>query len=385
MGNQSAVKQQDRWAARPRSKTLVFHIGDPKTGTTSLQSAFARGQVEIAGAVPFYSARVDHNYLAARQFQIFARARNAAEKRAAGQRLEELAASIARTASGVSIISAEWFSGLDPEDFRDIVERFFADSADEIRVVAYVRPHAQRLLSSFAEQIKIGGFFDDLEAFHRLWKGVGRLNYFSRFSRWQDVLGERFVLRPFVRSALIENSVVADFVVSACGTHDYSVADVGTDNEALSLEDLMRIKFLQRRLPKRGDALRHTFGWEVHRLLGQLPQTATRTKIQMHRSLAETIREEYREDARRMDASFFDGIPLLEDALDVAVREAIAAPQSIRPKDHFNRSELRSLSLMADLMNVLLENGADWSAYFHGKRTEALHARSVTDGETEIG
>lgn len=367
---------------RAGCKTLAFHIGDPKTGTTSIQSAFARGQVKIAGRTPFYSARVDHNHSVARQFQIFAKARDAGESLPAQRRLEELAGTIARADADVCVISAEWFSGLDPRAFRDITDRFFSRCADEIRVVAYVRPHTQRLLSSFAEQIKIGGFFGTLDDFYRLWERTGRLDYFSRFSRWQETLGARFILRPFVRGALIGNSVVEDFVASACKTQDYEVAEQGKDNESLSLEDLMRIKFLQRRLPKRGDALRHTFGWELLRLLSALPQPAKRTRLQVHRTLAEKIRDRYREDARQMDSHFFGGSSLLETALDTAVREACAEPQSVVPRDHFDRSELRSLSLMAGLTGVMLNNEAGgWPAYFHGKRIETLHASSPAGGD----
>ena len=102
----------------------------------------------------------------------------------------------------------------------------------------------------------------------------------------------------------------------------------------------------------------------------------------MHRTLAEKIRDRYREDARQMDSHFFGGSSLLETALDTAVREACAEPQSVVPRDHFDRSELRSLSLMAGLTGVMLNNEAGgWPTYFHGKRIETLHASFPAGGD----
>lgn len=44
-------------------RTLVLHIGDHKTGSTSIQHAFVRQQVLIDGIAPFYGVPLNHNHL----------------------------------------------------------------------------------------------------------------------------------------------------------------------------------------------------------------------------------------------------------------------------------------------------------------------------------
>mgnify|MGYP000498255412 CR=1 FL=1 len=46
-----------------RPKTLVFHIGDHKTGSTSIQYAFAADRVALENRSVLYPARINSNRL----------------------------------------------------------------------------------------------------------------------------------------------------------------------------------------------------------------------------------------------------------------------------------------------------------------------------------
>ena len=109
------------------------------------------------------------------------------------------------------------------------------------------------------------------------------------------------------------------------------------------------------------------------RLAGALPAPATRTKLHLHRSLAEQIRAAYLEDARALDADFFDGRPLMEDALTEAVDSAPAEAQPLEPEAWFSAEEMRSLALYADFAaSLLTEKGTNWVPVLRQRRVAAL-------------
>ena len=54
----------------------------------------------------------------------------------------------------------------DPAGLRRVMDEFLLPHAEELRVICYLRPHAARVLSSFAEQMKLGLFDGTPEEFH---------------------------------------------------------------------------------------------------------------------------------------------------------------------------------------------------------------------------
>lgn len=356
-------------------KTLVFHIGDHKTGSTAIQSTFAQAQVSLSDRSVFYPARLAHNYLKQHCDAYVAPNAPGARKKAIAV-FRKLATRIRETDADFSLISAEEMEWVDPEILHDIITRYFADTADEIHVIAYVRPHAARLLSSFAERTKLGiphilsgtldTLFEDTLA-------QRRFHYEPRFSTWRRLFGDRFTLRPMIREHLYQGDVVKDFIRHAFATHDFQITGAGAANASLDLEDLMRLKVLQRHLLEHRNQprYRHMLGWEFSRILATLPapQTQTRTKLRLHRSLGEKLHATYLADARAMDQSFFDRAPLLENALTGALKAAADTPQSVEPADYLPPSELRSLAVLSKVICGMLENdGQDWPEFLHAKR-----------------
>lgn len=362
----------------PANKTLIFHIGDHKTGSTSIQTAFAKGQVKLQGHRIFYPPKLNNNGLR-EQCTSYGSAKTSEARRKLALPFERLAKRIRNSNAEFALISAESLERVPAALLREIIETYFTDAADEIRIVSYVRPHAGKVASSFAERTKIGAKLalnSTLDTFAEDQKKDRVIMYLPRFLAWREHFGDRFILRPMIRDQLYKGDVVQDFVHHAFGGIPFHVEDADTANESLCLEDLMRLKVLQSRL-KVPRLLRLMTGWEIQRLIGHMPPPPQRTKLQLHRNLAEDIQATYLDDARAMDKAFFDGAPLMETELYAAVEKAIEAPQSTDPADHLSASELRSLNLMARLVAGLLEEkGVNWPAVLHKKRVaDVIRAR----------
>lgn len=365
-------------------KTLIFHIGDHKTGSTSIQHAFAKGQVRLQGHSVFYPAKVANNALRVHCLN-YGNAKTPEAKSEAAHPLERLAKRVRNSKADFVLLSAEALERVPAALLREITDRFFSDAADEIRIIAYVRPHAGRITSTFTERTKIGVppvLKTTLEDFTRSRQKDGEITYLPRFQAWREQYGEAFTLRPMIRNQLYRGSVVDDFVHHAFGGIPFAKDEDAAANESLHLEDLMRLKVLQSHL-NGSHNLRLMIGWEIYRLINQMPPPLQRTKLQLHRSLAKEIQQTCLADARDMDRAFFQGQPLLETELNTAVEKAIAAPQSTDPSDYFSTSELRSLELMSSMISGLLElQETDWPAFLHQKRVRDLHGEPTQSDTT---
>lgn len=354
----------------PNRKTLIFHIGDHKTGSTSIQLAFAKRLVKLHGHSVFYPAKLARNALGD-QCLDYGKADTPAAREAAAKPIAKLAARVRASKADFTLISAEAFEKVPAALLHEVIDTFFADTADDIRVFCYVRPHAARLTSSFAERTKAGvpkTLNVNLEDFAKLRKEVEEFIYLPRFAAWREHFGDAFTLRPMIRSQLYQGSVVDDFVHHAFGGVPFTITGDSQANESLCLEDLMRLKVLQSHLKAPHD-LRLKIGWEFSRLTGHLPPPPKRTRLQLHKSLAAEIRDTYLGDARNMDREFFGGEPLMENELHAAVEKALAAPQSTEPADHLPPSELRGLEILSGMISGLLENkDVNWPAFLHAKR-----------------
>jgi len=358
-------------------KTLIFHIGDHKTGTTSIQYAFARKLVTLEGEKVFYPARLAHNHLLGAAKALEGRG---PARRKAVQQFEKLAARIRKSRARCALISAEALEGLPPEQLQSIISTYFRDCADDIRVVAYMRPHAARVLSSYATQTKSGLFTGSgPEAFHRSQLKKERLFCHPRFSAWRAAFGEAFILRPFIREKLHQGDAVHDLVRHGFGRERFSVAAGPAANESLALDDLMRLKFLQGRLQHLPQNLRHALGWEFMRLAGDPPAPDPGEKPALHQSLAREIQADYLEDARAMDRDFFSCEPLMEQELAKAVQKALPEAQNTDPESFFPAGSQRGLAALSELTaGMMAEEEAAWVPFLRARRLPEQDSQKET-------
>ncbi|MGD9861811.1 MAG: hypothetical protein AB7S99_01240 [Pseudodonghicola sp.] len=328
---------------------LVIHLGDCKTGTTSIQGALAAGAWRTELGEIVYPTRFNHIPLA-KSLSV------PKERQYQETRFAKVRAAFDKSDAAHGVISAEHFEFVDPQAVHDAIQTHLPDYVGRIRLVAYVRPHADRFMSTFAERSKKGIYVKPLEQFHEDMVADGLLFYTPRFEKWRALFGEAFTLRPFLRDRLYRGDVVQDFFRTLLGGEAFELTQETDRNESLSVEDIAMMRAIHRRIRQQTKDLKpvqQAFGWYMSNFLGAAPDPKG-TKPRLHKALAEKIVETYRADAAALDAAFFDGTPM-SDALAAAPAKAVAAPQSFDAKDHYGPGERRHFRIWADFLLRMMQ------------------------------
>jgi hypothetical protein len=363
----------DKRADRPTGR-LVLHLGDHKTGSTSIQSAFASGGVTARGVRLCYPrgtpVRANHNHAV----RSLIRARRGTEDDGEFARLAE---EIRRTAADVTVLSAEALERTDPALVDRALRHYLPDYRDGVQLVVYLRPHAERLVSTYAEQVKQGLFHGTLEAFHAASLADRRFFYAPRLDRWRALFGTALTVRPLVRARLKDGDVVADFLACALPGVAVDIDQQPPRNTKATLADLAVLLALQDAVAHlrgskglNGDEPFRTLGWRVALMLeaDRVPGPAPA----LHRTLADELAETYAEDAAAVDASYFGGEAILAPALAAAPAQAVPEPQSLRLEDHFAPQTVAAIRAWIGLVaDLYAHRPADWPAHFkaHPLRT----------------
>jgi hypothetical protein len=321
-------------------KSLCIHLGDCKTGSTSLQQTLKQGLAETPGTRLLYPVRgneLNHCALAATLYMPRRRARQ-------DEMFADLAARLRASDADIALVSAEWFEFADPADLQAALRRHLPEHAETARLLAYLRPHAERVPSSFQESVKLGHFDGDLEAFHARALKRGDYLYAPRVRRWRETFGDRYEVRPMVRDRLREGCAVRDCLSWAVQGGPVRLAEEPRSNESLSLEDLAFLRALHRHGRFTPEHARR-----VARRLGARPAPGGGARLRLHRALAGEIERAYRADAEALDAELFEGAPLTA-AFETARARAAEAPPSLEPEAHMDAAELRRLAALAEAM-----------------------------------
>jgi len=332
---------------------IVFHLGDCKTGTTSIQSTLAARAWDSRAGDIVYPTRFNHIPLA-KTLSV------AAEKRFEKARFDKLRAAFDASDAAHGVVSAEHFEFVDPEAVRDAIARHLPAYAGRIRLVAYVRPHADRLVSTFAERTKKGLFHKPLTAMHEKLVEDRLLFYAPRFEKWRALFGDAFTLRPFVKNRLYQGDVVRDFFHYLLESEAFEITRPTDRNESLSVQDIAMMRAIHTHIRKRTRAYRaqqQSLGWYLSDLLAATPRR-NGTRPALHKALAAKVVKTYAADAAALDAAFFDGTPM-SDALHAAPDKAVDAPQSFEAADHYTGNELRRFRVWAQLLTRMIEADPD--------------------------
>jgi hypothetical protein len=325
------------------TRRLVLHIGDCKTGSTILQSMMARGDAVAEGLRLFTPGAGSHGGLA----------------RALGdrpqlypQRWERMAKRLSEEDCDIAVLSSELFEFIAPEAVGRALETHFPALAAEARVIVYVRPHASRVLSQFAENVKLGHSMGSLSAFADKFMNDGRLDYAGRMERWRAVFGERLVVRPFVRSELDNGDVRHDFMTVLLEGAPYTMRDSGQDdNASLTVPDLALMRLIQSRFDAEGSLSmdsRVAFGKRFGRLLRDNPGRVAGDRLRLTEGLYARLAETCQKDALRMDETWF-GHSCFALELERASLGLVSEAQSLDAQEYFTAETLRQARVWAEM------------------------------------
>ena len=353
---------------------IVFHIGDKKTGTSSIQQALVRETWHCDAVRLFYpvdTERPHHHGLASAFVKGWREKIETRFAKLAGMIREEGAN------ADVVVISSELFQGVAPEALHAAIARHLPEHAATIEILAYARPHAQRLLSSYAQVIKLGHFTGTLEQYFEKTRASDRFQMAERFLQWREVFGPRFTLRPLWRAKLHHGDAVADFFHHVLGGARFTLEPIPTANESLSLADLALLRRFHKLLSRQHAALddtphkaalagaRKRIGARLGEHLAASAPPREVEKLRLHRALAHRIETVYSEDAARCDTEFFSGSTPMQDGLRKAAEGAMERPQSLALKDHFPPAIRRQIPVWAALIGEMTQHApTGWSGHF---------------------
>ena len=326
-------------------RDLVFHLGDFKTGSTALQDWLARGG---AGQGIFHPA-TNHAPLAD----------GLADSPGNAARFTALAKELRASDQPHAVVSAEHFELADPARLLAAIETYLPDLAPRVRLLAYVRPHAEALLARYGESVKIGNFTEGLDSYLALPATQWRLSYAPRFARWRAAFGSRFTLRLYRRADFPGGDVTRDFAAFVTGRDPGPPMAPHRANPSPSPHDLALFLALHRAIGPLQDgpmtAARWTLGRHLGRLLAENP--TPNPPLRLHRALAEQLASRFAADAAATDAGFLAGTPLT-DALAIAPAEACPQPMSLDPAAYLSPDALAVIALWAAMLRTGLQTEA---------------------------
>ncbi len=215
-------------------KTLYFHIGLGKTGTTALQDFFWRNrkQLEKIGIdYPDYCVIAGAHHALSPHQPKFLRA-------IPFKPVDEWAPFIAQSEKKNILLSSEliaWTAASLIENYCNELEKYF-----EIKIIIYTRRQDELIMAAYNQQVKAGG---QKKTIHEILdKQIKRFDFKERIQLWADCVGEENVtIRPFERKQFYQGDIRLDFLHHVFGINDFSgfeLGEKGNSNPRLSMVTL---------------------------------------------------------------------------------------------------------------------------------------------------
>ncbi|NUB46521.1 hypothetical protein GEU84_019180 [Fertoebacter nigrum] len=317
---------------------VVFHIGDRKTGTTSLQRLFTDWLGEDGQPLP----GIPHYPRAGRWREQRINHVNLAHQTCGDARFNpdlgnwaDLGREIAETAAPLVVVSSEGFESADPARMAaDIASHLPAGT--QVQMVCYLRSHIDRICASYAQNVKTGKYFRPLEVFAAR-SARGRLGQpFQRLQRWRDHFGDRLEVRAYRRDRLLRQDVLDDFLIGVLRLDPALVATkpqitLENTNPGMQALEAVRRLCVAAGLEKTPDALPAAV--LERRFLGPLRETLIRLlpddpPLRLSPAAADLTHDACLEDAQAIDAAFFADDPCFVAALTESRDKAHAAART---------------------------------------------------------
>ncbi|WP_299146556.1 hypothetical protein [uncultured Tateyamaria sp.] len=325
------------------SPRLILHVGDRKTGTTTIQhvlDARARNPEAYGGTFGV------HYPLAGRNIEQRITHVNLAHELLEDKRFTpdlggwaDLSEELHSAQPPLTVISSEGFESVAPGVVAQALDTYIPKGT-EITLVAYIRPHADRIVASYAQNVKTGKYVLPLDTFaRRSMRGrLGALH--KRAAAWKSVFGDRYHVRPYARDLLMDRDVVADFLVGQVGLDTavmQNLPPIPDENPTPGVRVLELIRQLTQTMTKGGTDLPPGADQRMlaplrATLMGMYPDDP---KLRLTPDLATACRDACMDDAQAMDRDFCEGTAIFEGALHRAVDNAplAADPNALPPRE----------------------------------------------------
>jgi hypothetical protein len=301
-------------------KALV-HIGQPKTGTSSIQSFLYRNRAALAAQGARYErevagrgSQIEYPMAALLARGVLPRQEEARlryravdagmQAREYGGVAERLTRFPTRHGEPLALFSSEHcLPWLHTDDLVAAFDEMFRAAFDEVRYLVYLRRPADLVVSEYSERIKRGATVTFDEHLERRLKALGQAR---TIERWARVVGpERLTVRLMEPDALTEGDLLADFC-AVCGLDAAPLARPERENAALTAPGAEALRVLNTRIPElRPDGTHNP----LRRDLIEAVQARTKDgpRLRLDPAQAARVEEAVRSsDARLRDAWFPD-------------------------------------------------------------------------------
>ncbi len=326
---------------------LVLHAGDCKSGSTAIQSVLQLGSWRYTGNTPpqlLYAQGGRRDGLNHHRLSDSLHLQRAKSYR--DQAWGRFGEEFATATQDIVVASSERFEFAPPEAVAEAIDQFLPAARKDMQVVIYVRPHAARFLSGYAQNIRQGLFTGNLEDFLEQVKSDRRFHYADRLEAWKSVFGSSLSVRPMIRDQLEANCVVHDFLAKCAAGTDATplVEKIPNQNKSLNAEGLALLRSLHTKLRSRNPAPSPERSQLLQRLCSNLEVLPSfgEGRIGLPDTLRSKLNEIFAEDAQRCDEQIFEA-PTLVPALSQALSNASFTPSEPNPEE---TERLADLSLV---------------------------------------
>lgn len=294
---------------------VVFHIGDFKTGSTTIQAALKVAHDADSEELHYCRSGRGDRY---NHYNLIAEIKNEnfIPKLGGWQALSEELRTIG---SKQAVVSCEAFQGVSPDRIKSTIENNI-DTA--YTVVVYFRPHISKLVSSYSQRVKTGQTVCSLDEFVRSSLKHGKYEYQKRATRLESLFGDTgLIVRPFVRSELTGGDVLNDFCIDCLGfkTNVLEPYSVAHENVSPSHDILQVVRAYSEQLDthtnkKLCDNVEQQLFGDLREHLEPIYSNA-HTKLGLKEETLQLLREEYMEDALKFDEMYCSGKSVFVDDL----------------------------------------------------------------------
>ena len=127
-------------------KNLIIHLGDCKSGSTSIQTILFRQAWSSQNHTIVYPNGFNHIKLAKCLYQ-------RDTLRAQPKIYKKIRESILKSDASTAILSGEAFEYVDPQLVENAINTYLPEFKNNVRLISYFRPHAARLLTTHAAHL----------------------------------------------------------------------------------------------------------------------------------------------------------------------------------------------------------------------------------------